>query len=45
MNFDLSESILTAGAVLLIILFWGNPDLMDVLLYKLSDGQIAIPKP
>lgn len=43
MNTDLNEAITIIAVVLLIVLFWGTPDLMDVIMHRLSDGQIPIP--
>lgn len=30
---------------ILIILFYGTPDLMDVILFNLSGGAVPLPKP
>lgn len=44
-NIDLSRAMLVIGIILCIILFAGEPDLMDAILYKLTDGRIALPTP
>lgn len=43
MNTDLAQAITLMSVVLLFVLFWGTPDLMDVIMNRLSDGQIPIP--
>lgn len=49
MNSDLLETLLIFAFMTLIaalaVLYIGTPDLMDVILNKLSDGQVPIPKP
>ena len=42
-DINLSDAILVVGIVTMIILFAGQPDLWDVILYKISDGQVPIP--
>jgi len=49
MNSDLLETILLLTMPLIVVavtvLYVGTPDVMEVLLNKLSDGQMPIPKP
>lgn len=42
---DLDECLITLFIFVLIILFFGEPDLWDVILNQLSNGQIPIPAP
>jgi len=42
-NIELSNSILILGFIIFIILFTGQPDLWDVIMYNLSDGRVPIP--
>ena len=41
---NLSEVVSIIGIILMIFFFTGEPDLWDALLYKLTDGEIPIPK-
>lgn len=49
MNSDLIETLFLLAMLLIVavvmVLYVGTPDLMDVILNKLSDGQVPIPKP
>ena len=40
---DPFEAAFWAGIFMLILLTIGDPDLWDVIMYQLSDGQIPIP--
>jgi len=41
---DLTGPTFLFCATLLIILFWGTPDLMDVILYSLTNGEVKLPE-
>jgi hypothetical protein len=44
LKIDLSGAVFVAGVFVCIILFAGSPDLMDAILYRLTDGRIALPE-
>jgi hypothetical protein len=44
-SIDLSDAILAVGIIIFIIIFSGDPDLMDAIIYKLTEGKLAPPTP
>ena len=44
-NIDVTGALFLIFLFVLILLFAGTPDLYDVILYRLSDGAVTLPKP
>ena len=44
-NIDLSDALWVLVLFLLLLLFIGTPDLYDVIMNRLSEGQVPIPAP
>ena len=40
-----SDIIFVILLFILLVLFAGDPDLMDAIMYKLTDGKVALPTP
>lgn len=42
---NLEDACWAIGIIALLILFSGTPDLMDAVIYKLTEGKVELPKP